>query len=180
MRTMMMLAASALLLPSCMAQKDIGTRAGAPSVEATTQLLGPNGEKRGTATLSQEADGTRIRARIEGMREGSYAVHVHAVGKCDAPTFTTAGPHFNPTTKQHGRDNPMGPHLGDLPNVLIGSSGTGNVDATVAGLTLTGGTAAVLDADGAAVVLHAGPDDYKSDPSGNSGDRVACGVVARP
>lgn len=179
-RPLLLLVAGVLLLPSCMMQKDVGARRGPPSIEATTQLLGANGELRGTATLSQEADGTHVRARLTGLKEGSYAIHIHAVGKCEAPKFTSAGPHFNPTAKMHGRDNPMGPHLGDLPNVLVGSSGTGEVDATIAGLTLTGGPAPLLDADGAAVVLHAGPDDYRTDPSGNSGDRIACGVVNAP
>ncbi|MBV8971708.1 MAG: superoxide dismutase family protein, partial [Sphingomonadaceae bacterium] len=94
------------------------------------------------------------------------------------PKFASSGGHFNPTGKMHGRDNPMGPHLGDLPNVVVGKDGKGAVDVTVAGLTLTGGTTPLLDADGAAVVLHAGPDDYKTDPSGNSGDRIACGTLA--
>ena len=154
------------------------TRAGPPPIEATTQLLGANGELRGTATLSQRAAGTLVRARIEGLAPGTYAIHLHSVGKCEGPKFTTAGGHFNPTMKMHGRDNPMGPHVGDLPNVGVGPGGTGTVDFTVAGLMLVGGTAPLLDSDGAAVVLHAGPDDYKTDPSGASGDRIACGVLA--
>ena len=111
------------------------------------------------------------------MAPGTYAIHLHAVGKCEGPKFTTAGPHFNPAMKMHGRDNPMGPHLGDLPNIVVGAGGSGSVDYEVAGLTLTGGAAPLLDADGAAVVVHAGPDDYKTDPSGNSGDRIACGLL---
>ncbi|UAJ10285.1 superoxide dismutase family protein [Glacieibacterium megasporae] len=154
------------------------TRVGPPPIEATTQLLGPNGELRGTATLSQRPEGTLVRARIEGMIAGTYAIHLHSVGKCEGPKFTSAGGHFNPTMKMHGKDNPMGPHLGDLPNVVVGPGGTGTVDFTVPGLMLVGGTAPLLDADGAAVVLHASPDDYKTDPSGASGDRIACGVLA--
>ena len=154
------------------------TRAGPPPIEVTTQLLGANGELRGTATLSQRPEGTLVRARIEGLPAGTYAIHLHGVGKCEGPKFTTAGGHFNPTMKMHGRDNPMGPHLGDLPNVVVGPGGTGTVDFTVAGMMLVGGTAPLLDADGAAVVLHARPDDYKTDPSGASGDRIACGVLA--
>ena len=152
-------------------------RAGPPPIEATTQLLGPNGELRGTAMLSQRPEGSVVRARVEGLAPGTYAIHLHAVGKCEGPKFTTAGPHFNPTMKMHGRDNPMGPHLGDLPNVVVGLGGIGTVDFTVPMLTLVGGLAPLLDADGAAVVIHAGPDDYKTDPSGASGDRIACGVL---
>lgn len=179
----LVLTTTGLLLASCMAQKDVGptlgkTTATPPAIEATAQLLGPNGELRGTATVSQTPAGTRVAAHIEGLPAGTYAIHLHAVGKCDAPKFTTAGAHFNPTMKQHGRDNPMGPHEGDLPNVVVGSNGTGDIDYTVAGMTLKGGTAPLLDADGAAIVLHAGPDDYRTDPSGNSGDRIACGAFA--
>ncbi len=149
-----------------------------PGVTVTTQLLGPNGELRGTATLTQLPAATRVEAHIVSLPPGTYAIHLHSVGKCDAPKFTTAGPHFNPTMTKHGKDNPLGPHLGDLPNVVVGTGGTGTVDFTVAGLQLLGGTAPLLDADGAAVVVHAGPDDYKTDPSGNSGDRIACGTLA--
>ena len=151
---------------------------GPPAITATTQLLGPNGELRGVATLTQLADATRVQARVEGLAAGTYAIHLHGVGKCEGPKFASAGGHFNPGMKMHGRDNPMGPHLGDLPNVVVGAGGTGNLDVTVAGLMLVGGPAPLLDADGAAVVIHAGPDDYRTDPSGNSGDRIACGSLA--
>ncbi len=178
MRIAPVVAAFALLAGCSHPGTSLGkTRAGPPPIEATTQLLGPNGELRGQATLSQRPDGTVVRARIEGMPPGTYAIHLHAVGKCEGPKFTTAGGHFNPTMKMHGRDNPMGPHLGDLPNVVVGPGGTGTVDFTVPMLMLVGGPGPLLDADGAAVVLHAGPDDYKTDPSGASGDRIACGVL---
>ena len=153
-------------------------KAAPPAIEATTQLLGANGELRGVATLTQLASATSVHVRVEGLTAGTYAVHLHAVGKCEGPKFTSAGPHFNPTMTQHGKDNPLGPHLGDLPNVVVGPGGTGTVDFTVAGLALIGGTAPLLDADGAAVVVHAGPDDYKTDPSGNSGDRIVGGALA--
>ena len=149
-----------------------------PSVTATTQLLGANGELRGTARLEQRPAGVQVTVAVEGMAPGTYGVHLHAVGKCDAPDFKTAGGHFNPTMKQHGHDNPMGAHEGDLPNVVVGSDGRGRFVEQLTDLTLTGGTAPLLDADGAAVVVHAGPDDYKTDPAGNSGNRIACGVLA--
>ena len=149
-----------------------------PSVTATTQLLGANGELKGTARLEQRPAGTQVTVSVEDMVPGTYGVHLHAVGKCDAPDFKTAGGHFNPTMKQHGHDNPMGAHEGDLPNIVVGADGHGTFTEQLPDLTLTGGAAPLLDADGAAVVVHAGPDDYKSDPSGNSGARIACGVLA--
>ena len=149
-----------------------------PSVTATTQLLGPSGELRGTARLEQRPAGTQVVVAVEGMAPGTYGVHLHAVGKCDAPDFKTAGGHFNPGNKMHGHDNPTGAHAGDLPNVVVGADGHGTFTEQLPDLALTGGTAPLLDADGAAVVVHAGPDDYKTDPSGNSGARTACGVIA--
>ncbi|WP_419814396.1 superoxide dismutase family protein [Glacieibacterium sp.] len=154
------------------------TKDAPPSVTATTQLLGPNGEMRGSARLEQRAGGTRVIASVEGLPAGPHGIHLHAVGKCDAPGFTTAGGHFNPTMKMHGSMNPMGPHEGDLPNVDVAADGKGKVEFTVPGLMLTGGTAPLLDADGAALVVHATADDLKTDPSGNSGGRIACGIIA--
>lgn len=149
-----------------------------PRVTMTTQLLGANGELRGTASLAQTAQGTRVTAQVSGLAPGIYAIHLHAVGQCTPPDFKTAGGHFNPSAHQHGSLNPAGPHMGDLPNIDVGPDGNGKLDATIAGLMIKGGTAPLLDADGAAVVLHAGPDDYKTDPSGNSGARIACGTLA--
>jgi Cu-Zn family superoxide dismutase len=148
-----------------------------PSLTMTVQLLGPNGELHGTATLAQTGTDTRVRAQVSGLAPGSYAIHLHSVGQCVGPDFKTAGGHFNPTTHQHGKDNPAGPHMGDLPNITVGTDGQGSLDATIAGLQMKGGSAPLLDADGAAVLLHAGPDDYKTDPSGNSGARIACGAL---
>lgn len=149
-----------------------------PAMSVATQLLGPNGEFHGTATLTQVGGDTRIRARVEGLPPGTHALHLHSVGKCEGPKFTSAGGHFNPGMKMHGKDNPMGPHLGDLPNIDVGPGGTGTTDFTVAGMLLIGGPAPLLDADAAALVVHIGPDDYRTDPSGNSGDRIACGAFA--
>lgn len=179
MRTVVFLAAATILAGCAHNGTSLGkTHAGPPAIEATTQLLGPNGEMHGTATLTQLAGATSFHARVEGLAPGTYAVHIHSVGKCEGPKFTSAGGHFNPTMKMHGKDNPMGPHLGDLPSVVIGAGGTGTVDFTVAGLQLVGGPTPLLDADGASVIVHAHADDYKTDPSGNSGDRIACGALA--
>ncbi len=177
----MRLAPVALLLLAAGCAHGVGpaaTRDTPPAVTATTQLLSADGQFRGTATLTQRGTATRVEAHVEGLPAGTYAIHLHSIGKCEGPKFASAGGHFNPTMKMHGRDNPVGPHLGDLPNVVVGKDGKGMVDFTVAGLALTGGATPLLDADGAAVVVHAGPDDYKTDPSGNSGDRIACGTLA--
>jgi superoxide dismutase, Cu-Zn family len=126
---------------------------------------------------ADEAGGVRVRVEAAGLAPGTYAVHVHAVGRCDPPDFATAGPHWNPTTRQHGRLNPMGPHLGDLPNLSVGTDGAGTVEFTVAGASLRRGGQMLLDGDGASLVVHANPDDYRTDPSGSSGARIACGIL---
>lgn len=153
------------------------TRGAPPALSITTNLLGPGDEQIGTATVTQEAGGVHVAATLSGLPAGSYAIHLHAVGKCEGPAFTTAGGHFNPGMKQHGNLNPMGEHAGDLPNLTIGADGKGSLDAMRSGMRLVDGDAPLLDGDGAAIVLHAGPDDYKTDPSGNSGARIACGVL---
>ncbi|MBV8973144.1 MAG: superoxide dismutase family protein, partial [Sphingomonadaceae bacterium] len=133
--------AAALVVAGCAHDgTKLGSTHGAPpAVTATTQPLKPNGELHGTATLTQTATATRVQARVEGLAPGTYAIHLHSVGKCEGPKFASAGGHFNPLMKQHGRDNPAGAHLGDLPNIVVGDGGTGTVDYTVDGLQLTGG-----------------------------------------
>lgn len=145
---------------------------GGPST-AKAQLLDANGRAVGEATVQQRTGGVRVALRVQGATAGTHGVHVHAVGKCDAPGFTTAGSHWNPTGRQHGKDNPAGMHKGDLPNMTVGSDGRGNLEYVLEGATL----AELLDADGSALVVHAAADDYKTDPSGNSGARIACGVL---
>ena len=175
----------ALLLPAvalaaCASQGESMGRIGgaAPKLLITTQLLGPGGEALGIATLAQENDGVQVTAALSGLPAGSYAMHLHAVGKCEGPVFTSAGGHFNPAMKQHGQLNPAGEHSGDLPNIVVGDDRKGSMTALRPGLRLVDGDAPLLDADGAAVVVHAQPDDYKTDPAGNAGARIACGVVA--
>ena len=132
------------------------------------------------ATLSPAGSAIRVRVEAAGLPAGNYAAHIHAVGRCDPPDFTSAGPHWNPTGRQHGRLNPMGPHLGDLPNLNVGADGAGSVEFVVPGASLGRGSRGLSDGDGTALVVHAGPDDYRTDPSGNSGARLACGVIAAP
>ena len=137
------------------------------------ELRDASGRTLATATVA-ESGGVRVRLEAAGLPPGTYGVHIHSVGRCDPPGFESAGSHWNPTQRQHGRLNPMGWHLGDLPNLTVGTNGAGEAEFTITGMSLND----LLDADGAALVVHAGPDDYRTDPSGNSGARLACGVIA--
>jgi Cu-Zn family superoxide dismutase len=105
-----------------------------------------------------------------------HGIHLHAIGRCEGPDFKSAGGHWNPAGHQHGRDNPMGAHLGDLPNFDVAGQTVASLTLPVGGIT----AADLADADGTALVIHADPDDYKTDPSGNSGARIACAVLAPP
>ena len=144
---------------------------------ATATLLGPDGASHGTARVAQVAAGLQVSIEATGLTPGVHAAHVHMTGTCTAPDFASAGGHWNPTARQHGMENPMGSHKGDMPNVTVGADGTGALTYTIADATLTGGTNPLLDADGAAVVIHADPDDNKSDPAGKAGGRIACGAL---
>lgn len=140
---------------------------------ANASLVSTSGAVLGTVRVFSEPTGVLLRIDASGLPAGVHGVHVHAVGRCDAPKFTTAGPHWNPTNKKHGHRNPAGFHKGDLGNLGVGANGK-----LVAGLLVPGATLDSLrDADGAALVLHASADDEVTDPSGNSGDRIACAVV---
>lgn len=148
-----------------------------PSASAT--LLGGDGAAHGTAKIVQTSDGLQVSVAATGLTPGVHAAHVHTTGTCTAPDFASAGGHWNPMSKQHGMENPMGSHMGDMPNMTVGADGTGTLTYTIKGATLADGAAPLLDADGAAVVVHADPDDYKSDPAGKAGGRIACGVLSR-
>jgi superoxide dismutase, Cu-Zn family len=140
-----------------------------PEARAIAELATADGARVGTVTLTQQTDGVAFRADVSGVTLGQHGFHIHAVGKCEAP-FTSAGPHLNPLGRKHGKTNPEGPHAGDLDNISNGS-----VSRLAPGLQW----AQLFDEDGSAFVLHADPDDYKTDPSGNSGGRIACGVIRR-
>jgi superoxide dismutase, Cu-Zn family len=146
--------------------------------QARAELKDANGTTVGQATLEQKGDSVRIAATFTGLPAGSHAFHIHEVGKCEPP-FESAGGHLNPTGKQHGRDNAQGPHAGDLPNVEVMSGGRAKVDVTARGVSLDGAKTGLLDADGTALVVHEKADDYKTDPAGGAGSRIACGVVRR-
>jgi Cu-Zn family superoxide dismutase len=142
---------------------------------ASATLRDASGRRVGTVTLADSYAGVMIRGTVADLGLGAHAIHIHSVGKCEAP-FTSAGAHFNPQGRQHGYLNPRGPHLGDLPNLTTPAAGPLTFEYLLPGVTLKG-TNALLDGDGASVVIHAGGDDYRTDPAGNSGARAACGVI---
>jgi Cu-Zn family superoxide dismutase len=144
---------------------------------ANAELKDKDGKSIGTATLREQSGGVVIHLEVKGLTPGLHAVHVHAVGKCEGPAFTSAGGHFNPAQKKHGFKNPEGPHAGDLPDMLVDKDGSGRYEVLTDGITLKKGQTSVFDSDGSALVIHAGVDDNMTDPAGNAGDRAACGVI---
>ncbi len=143
---------------------------------ARAALVGADQAEHGEVIVAQGENGLLVNIMAKGMAPGPHGVHIHETGKCEGPDFKSAGGHWNPGAKQHGFDNPQGAHAGDFFNLDIGADGTGALEATISGAKLRDGDNALLDADGAAFVVHEGPDDLKTDPSGESGGRLACGV----
>lgn len=147
------------------------------TASATATLKDAAGKEVGSARLVQQEDGIALTVSAKGLTPGAHGTHVHMTGTCEALDFKSAGGHWNPTDAHHGLENPQGHHAGDLPNMTVQPDGTGELSFSIAGARLSGDGNVLLDADGAAIVIHAGPDDMKSDPAGNSGGRVACGVI---
>lgn len=141
---------------------------------AMATFLNAKGAEVGTATLSDTPHGLLIKAEFTNLPPGGHGFHIHAVGKCEPP-FKSAGGHFNPAGKKHGFQNPQGMHAGDLPNIHAGADGKAAVEVLAPQVTL----ASLFDQDGSALVVHDKADDYKSDPAGESGDRIACAVIKR-
>ena len=168
--------ASAVLLCACRPQTQVGSAL--PSGLATVRTV--DGVVLGDLTLRSTGTGVRITGTLSSVPAGVHGIHVHAVGKCEPSAFSTAGSHLNPTNAHHGLENPAGPHAGDLPNISVGSDGRVDVDLTDPRVTLDASAAGGLfDTDGSAIVIHAAADDQKTDPAGNSGARIACGVIER-
>ncbi|MEO5950849.1 MAG: superoxide dismutase family protein [Chloroflexia bacterium] len=148
---------------------------------AKAELKNAQGQSIGTAIFSPEAGGVKLQVQVRGFAAaaaGEHGIHVHTTGKCEADAFTTAGGHFNPGGKKHGLNSPEGHHAGDMPNITFDASGNAAYEMILDGVTISDGPTALLDADGSALVIHAGPDDLVTDPSGNSGARVVCGELA--
>jgi len=146
---------------------------------ARADLKNGEGKPVGTADLRQTKEGVLITLRLTALPPGLHAVHIHAAGKCEGPAFTSAGAHFNPLNMKHGLKNTDGPHAGDLPDLLVNKDGQGRYEVLVQSISLGAGKLSVLDSDGKAIVIHATADDNVTDPAGNSGDRIACGVIAK-
>ena len=151
--------------------------AAAQKKSAGAELMDAQGKVVGKATFKPAKAGVEMSVEVKGLPPGEHALHVHGVGKCEAPGFTSAGGHFNPEGKQHGMMNPQGHHAGDLPNIKIAANGKGKWKGVVDGVTLGEGKNSLFHPDGTAVVIHAAADDMKSDPAGNAGPRIACGVI---
>jgi Cu-Zn family superoxide dismutase len=149
----------------------------AAAQSASAPLKNAEGKEVGSVNLTQTNQGVLINVAVKGLPPGEHAFHVHAVGKCEPP-FTSAGGHFNPANHKHGMMSPEGQHAGDMPNLHIPQSGDLTVEILNTNITLEKGKPnSVYDADGSAVIVHAGKDDYKTDPTGDAGGRIACGVI---
>jgi superoxide dismutase, Cu-Zn family len=146
---------------------------------AHADIVNATGDKIGTATLVPSAGGVRIDLSVSQLPPGTHGIHIHTAGKCEGPDFKTAGGHFNPADKKHGRDNPAGPHNGDLPNIEVGPDGKATTSLLDTNVTLSDGPNSLFHDGGTSIVIHAMQDDYKTDPAGNSGARIACGVIQK-
>lgn len=146
---------------------------------AKADLWNAQGDKIATAVLKEAKGGVQIAVQATGLPEGIHAFHIHAVGKCDAPDFKTAGGHFNPENKKHGMKNPEGPHAGDMPNITINAKGMGKAKVLNTHVTLGEGANSLFHEGGTALVIHAKADDDMTDPAGNAGDRIACGLIEK-
>lgn len=146
--------------------------------KAAAVLKDKDGDQIGTVELTDTPNGVLLSVNLTSVPAGDHAFHIHAVGTCEPPSFKFAGGHFNPTSSKHGILSPDGPHAGDMPNIHVPDSGKLHFEVLNTNVSLND-TAALLDDDGSAIVIHAGADDYKTDPTGEAGGRIACGVITK-
>ena len=167
-----------IVLASLATLAALGFAPGSARADASATLRDAAGKTVGEVQLRETPHGVLIHAVLEGLPPGKHAFHVHEHGRCEGK-FDSAGGHFEPKGRAHGYLNPKGSHAGDLPNVVVPADGKVDVEMMSAELSLASGPGGLFDADGAALVVHAGPDDYATDPAGNAGGRIACGVLER-
>jgi Cu-Zn family superoxide dismutase len=146
---------------------------------AHADIVNGQGQSIGTAKILSAKKGVKIEVSVSQLPPGKHGVHIHTVGKCEGPAFTTAGGHLNPDTKKHGKDNPEGPHAGDLLMIDVKANGTAKATLLDTMVTLGDGPNSLFHDGGTAIVIHEKEDDYKTDPTGNSGGRIACGVIQK-
>lgn len=174
MKAIAMLVGSLLLVVACHRRVEVVTS----HYPVSATVRDASGTTLGELTFTQTSDGVRVSGALTPLPAGVHGIHLHQVGKCEPPAFTSAGGHLNPATKQHGLQNPAGPHAGDMPNLTVDASGRATVDIITNRVTLDS-SGPLFDADGTAIVVHAAADDQKTDPAGNAGARIACGVITR-
>jgi superoxide dismutase, Cu-Zn family len=149
----------------------------APGGGVVVEMIDGSGAVIGGARVEAEGDGVRISIRVTGLTPGEHGLHIHETGRCDPPSFETAGGHFAPGGRQHGFENPQGPHAGDMPNLRANERGVADTSFLVTTVRMGTGTNGLQRAGGTALVVHERADDYRTDPSGDSGSRIACGVI---
>jgi Cu-Zn family superoxide dismutase len=156
-------------------------RLAAAPKSAHAEIVNARGAKIGSAKITLTSDGVKIAVKVSQLTPGEHGIHIHTVGKCEGPAFTSAGGHFNPTNAHHGVHNAQEPHphLGDLMNLVVDTNGKANASFIANGVTLGDGANSLFHEGGTALVIHAKADNLMSDPSGNSGDRIACGVIEK-
>src|SRR5438552_2118110 len=167
----------ALMLVSTACQMPYIPYVNSPSPAAVARLVDAGGRVVGEGVFVQQRKGVRLVLDVTGLTPGAKAVHIHEVARCDPPSFESAGAHVNPTKAEHGTANPRGPHAGDLPNITVETGGRGQLEATATRVSLEKGPTSLLDADGSGIVVHERPDDMRTDPTGDSGAPIACGIL---